>query len=165
MRKLELKDICGYFPYGLKVNQKGFPNRTINPMKRNRNERGMCIGDFFWITTEKPILRPLSDLYKETTNNGSEPFIPIVELAQIVFTDSKFELSNNRGKLCALSGDRKVFYECGVFLTENASGCVWGLVFQYQLFDKLNEWKIDYRGLIDAGLAVSVYDLSENPYK
>jgi hypothetical protein len=36
---------------------------------------------------------------------------------------------------------------------------------QLQLFDFLNELKIDYRGLIDDGVAVSVYDLEINPYK
>jgi hypothetical protein len=36
---------------------------------------------------------------------------------------------------------------------------------QYLIFDYLHELKIDYRGLIDAGLAVSVYDLETNPYE
>jgi hypothetical protein len=36
---------------------------------------------------------------------------------------------------------------------------------QYQLFDFLHELKIDYRGLIDAGLAVDCNTLEVNPYK
>lgn len=36
---------------------------------------------------------------------------------------------------------------------------------QYHLFDYMNELKLDYRGLIDANLSVSVHDLPENPYK
>ena len=36
---------------------------------------------------------------------------------------------------------------------------------QYQLFDYMNSLFIDYRGLIDANLAISVHDLPENPYK
>jgi hypothetical protein len=36
---------------------------------------------------------------------------------------------------------------------------------QFVLFDYMNELKIDYRGLIYAGLAMSVYDLETNPYK
>jgi len=36
---------------------------------------------------------------------------------------------------------------------------------QYQLFDYLHELKIDYRGLIDAGLAIDVNTLEVNPYK
>jgi hypothetical protein len=35
---------------------------------------------------------------------------------------------------------------------------------QYMIFDCLHELKIDYRGLIDAGLCVSCYDLEKNPY-
>lgn len=33
------------------------------------------------------------------------------------------------------------------------------------LFDTFHRYHIDYRGLIDKGLAISVFDLSENPYK
>ena len=36
---------------------------------------------------------------------------------------------------------------------------------QYQLFDYLHELKIDYRRLIDAGLAIDVNTLEVNPYK
>lgn len=35
----------------------------------------------------------------------------------------------------------------------------------YPLLDLLNRYHIDYRGLIDKGLAISVFDLHENPYK
>lgn len=33
------------------------------------------------------------------------------------------------------------------------------------IFDKLNEWMIDYRGLIDLGLAIDVTTIKENPYE
>jgi len=55
--------------------------------------------------------------------------------------------------------DYSGFYYCdedGNLLT------IWN---QYQLFDYLHELKIDYRGLIASGLAVSVYELKNNPYK
>lgn len=33
------------------------------------------------------------------------------------------------------------------------------------IYDKLNEWMFDYRGLISAGLAIDVNTLPENPYE
>jgi len=35
----------------------------------------------------------------------------------------------------------------------------------YDLYDFYNSLKIDYRNLIEKNLAISVYDLQENPYK
>lgn len=36
---------------------------------------------------------------------------------------------------------------------------------QRDLFDLLHRLHFDHRGLIDAGLAVSVHDLKQNPYE
>lgn len=36
---------------------------------------------------------------------------------------------------------------------------------QVAILDRLAEWLFDYRGLIPAGLAVSVHDLPTNPYE
>jgi len=101
-QELESKDICGYLPYKLNVlfencdmaaiESIGFPDggiqlcekgdwRRYHLMSKIKKEADRC----------KIILRPISDLYKEITNNGSEPFIPIVELAMVAFPKTKAE--------------------------------------------------------------------------
>ena len=177
-RKLELKDIAGYLPYKMqmKLSRKviWYPNLNEKPVIKECDatltidllsdiKSGMLDSMAKFI----PILRPISDLYKEITNNGSEPFIPIVELAEIVYPHSGWNFNNSRGYAYngRNNGTNWLFkYIDGYFsLMENFKDT--NITNQYQLFDKLNEWKIDYRGLIDAGLAVSVYDLEINPYK
>ena len=152
-RKLELKDIAGYLPYELKVIEYVFSE--IHTIKLD------IIKNLF-LDRVKPILRPLPDLYKEITNNGSEQFIPIVELAKIAFPNIKWKLASG---MCVNENLEAFEFDEGYFYSECRNVKNIAVHSQYQLFDKLHEWKIDYRGLIDACLAVSVYDLSENPYK
>jgi len=171
-RKLELKDVSGYFPYGLKVLHDGYVKEAFaigfqvkNPMvslfwddgKRARN-------DNFDLNTCKPVLRPLSNLCKTIIHNGKE-IVPIVELAKIAFPNTAWILSKDfEEKYCA----KYLGLEFN-FVKHLKSFYIWrvdedfGVNNQYILFDYLHELKIDYRGLIDAGLAISVYGLPENP--
>ena len=161
-RKLELKDICGYLPHGLIVvkNRNKYPASTII-----KNE--LRSGELSLDENYMPIIRPLSDLYKTITHNGKE-IVPIVELAKISLNfkcwhfnenengDFKYaEFNSEYGYIKFWYSDEEDCFKCDKKDVLN----------QYQLFDYLNELKIDYRGLIDLGLAVSVYDLEENPYK
>lgn len=91
------------------------------------------------LTNFKPILRPMSDLDKEITHKG-ETFVPIDRLRGID-GDIQFKYE----KLYSVKG------YCMHWITA--------------IIDNLSEWMFDYRGLIDAGLAVSVYDLKRNPYE
>lgn len=88
MRTLELKDICGYLPYGLKFLSDYFstPHEIVSidltdntaDFSNNCGYTNKSLGEV------KPILRPMSDLTKEIRQNcynNSKPFIPIVELA------------------------------------------------------------------------------------
>ena len=65
-RKLELKDICGYLPYGLCF-EDGI----------KLTEYGI-LSNLNYLTHLAIILRPLSDLYCAITHNGKE-IVPIVE--------------------------------------------------------------------------------------
>ena len=182
-RKLELKDIAGYLPYGLHCYSKKLQeNIPIYGHKSNRllcgcydlqfykhlNIDGFFIGDK--INNFKPILRPLFDLYKTITHNGKE-IVPIVKLAKIAFHN--YEWSNWivwDNKSIAITREDEVII--GVFDFEK-EGCYFFSTLKDdvplknlpQLFDYLNELKIDYRGLIDSGLAVDVNTLNINPYK
>jgi len=87
----------------------------------------------------KPILRPLSDLTKEIGHNG-EKFVPDQELQKYV--------DANNGLLKYKKQDVYDLASC-----------------EYWIVEKLFEWKFDTHGLIEAGLAIDVNKLSDNPYK
>jgi hypothetical protein len=145
MRTLELKDICGYLPHGLyclncddMIEEIEFDN--VGNLMRGIDLQDEAEDDE-WVASQqyKPVLRPLSDLYRTIIHTGKE-IIPIMGIRKIIndfeydFLDIKEELNVDRSTLI-------------------------------DLFDFLNELKIDYRQLLDNELAVSVYDIKVNPYK
>lgn len=161
MKTLELKDICGYLS-----------GRILG----KHPEGDICWIDLAFVAKHgielcnyRPVLRPMSDLTKEIRQNcynNSKPFIPIVELA------------------CMLEaqGYWRVYGAGAADFGEDDESCIAQLVFdgdhfvytvddEYDTFnsvaiyDKLNAWMFDYRGLISAGLAVDVNTLPENPYE
>lgn len=137
MKILELKDICGYLPYGLM--QKHY-NDVCSFTIATQSCMGKDVFHEMPIRFGKPILRPMSDLTKEITHKG-EKFVPL-------------DVLNNRGHFIE-------FDTAGLLYT--VGGCMdsdWLMV-----FDKFHEWMFDYRGLISAGLAIDVNTLPENPYE
>lgn len=137
MKTLELKDICGYLPYGLM--QKHY-NDVCSFTIATQSCMGKDVFHEMPIRFGKPILRPMSDLTEEITHRG-EKFVP-------------FDVLNNRGRFIE-------FDATGLLYT--TAGCIdsdWPMV-----FDKFHEWMFDYRGLISAGLAIDVNTLPENPYE
>lgn len=137
MKTLELKDICGYMPYGLM--QKHYKN--VCPFAIEIQSH---IGGYVFLKIPfrhgKPLLRPMSDITKEIIHEG-ERFVPI-------------DVLNDRGRFIE-------FDTAGLLYT--VGGCMdsdWLMV-----FDKFHEWMFDYRGLISAGLAIDVNTLPENPYE
>jgi hypothetical protein len=171
MKTLELKDIAGYFPHELKVLYEYVGIADIETIGISGGIQLGEKGDWrrYHIIKEiencKPILRPLSDLYKPIIHNGKE-IIPIVECAKITHPKYTWRLVSSEDRQFAQSDialwfnyNKNKFFFTGLYSNMNAC------LNQVQLFDFLNELKIDYRGLIDAGLAVSVYDLENNPYK
>jgi hypothetical protein len=169
-RKLELKDICGYLPHDLCAEIE-----LIDEMKVyliNMLTTGISIGlipierkmigfakrDICDIT---PILLPVSDLYKTITHNGKE-IVPIVELAKIAYPNVNWYLVKG-GAECDTGYDFiKFSFVRNSFSKSNGGAANQD---QVQLFDYLHELKIDYRGLIDADLAIDVNTLENNPYK
>ena len=137
MKTLELKDICGHLPYGLM--QKHY-NDVCSFTIATQSCMGKDVFHEMPIRFGKPILRPMSDLTEEITHRG-EKFVPL-------------DVFNDRGHFIE-------FDVAGLLYT--VGGCMdsdWLMV-----FDKLNEWMFDYRGLISAGLAIDVNTLPENPYE
>lgn len=180
MVTLQLKDICGYIPYDL-IGQSTVGktlNRIISITKGDYNEliRIMPIekgNDFpIHVSNIKPILYPIDYLYKPMIKNGEE-IIPIVELAKITMQDAirkeywkpeDFVLVGDKVKL----GNYTFFYEkreCFSWSYKYSDLNDQTALYQLQIFDLIHELKIDIRGLIPQGLAVSVDELEVNPYK
>lgn len=144
MKTLELKDICGYLPYGLKyqwTNMKSVRLISMTDEVDYSSQHSLSTAwEWMMHRQARPILRPMSDLTKEITHRG-EKFVPL-------------DVFNDRGHFIE-------FDVAGLLYT--VGGCMdsdWLMV-----FDKLNEWMFDYRGLISAGLAIDVNTLPENPYE
>jgi hypothetical protein len=169
MRNLELKEIVAYIPYKIM----GYEASGHICWFNSKELATMDLSGYL------PILRPLSNLYKTITHNGKE-IVPIVELAKIAYCGMKWTLSENfavsfNGRIeirfmfikevnSFVINDNEDYFD-GQTDDRYNFGRESSVFNQVQLFDYLNELKIDYRGLIDAGLAVSVYDLKVNPYK
>jgi hypothetical protein len=161
-RELKISDIVGYMPYLLKL-QCDNHIYTLNNEQPGLSKVNSSVS-IDWIARKsdlvfKPIVRPPSDLYKTITHNGKE-IVPIVECAKIHKSQEDWKLNVR----LARSASYMFGYGHNGFYV--AYGSMRGEVFnQYQLFDYLNELKIDYRGLIDAGLAIDCNTLENNPYK
>ena len=144
MKTLELKDICGYLPYGLKyqwTNMKSVRLISMTDEVDYSSQHSLSTAwEWMMHRQARPILRPMSDLTKEITHRG-EKFVPL-------------DVFNDRGHFIE-------FDAAGLLYT--VGGCMdsdWLMV-----FDKFHEWMFDYRGLISTGLAIDVNTLPENPYE
>jgi hypothetical protein len=176
--KLKLTDIAGYMPYGLKVYDENeategmrtftvkgieFDTELFNPQEDEND--WLDIGYF------KPILRPLSDMWQAITHNGKE-ITPIFECAKIAeIPHCKSLIIDHKGVHDIMNYMHFDYHKPDGYHFKNAFG---GFFYtgravnvnnQYQLFDFLNELKIDYRGLIESGLAIDANTLNPNPYE
>lgn len=162
-RELTLTDIAGYLPHKLQIEyQFGWEICTANIW----NLQGAIVANF------KPILRPMSDLCEEITEQGyneGKPFVPIVTMAKVAYNDVGdwgHPIYSGEVYQCSCNG---IFYGFepadGSFIVCDQTGFPAFSPKQRDLFDLLHRLHFDYRGLIDAGLAVSVHDLKKNPYE
>lgn len=168
--KLELKHLAGYLPYGLKIQllkREVFTKRIC----AGSTDKGILrIGDdghHRWeesFDNIKPILRPLSDLTKEIEVNG-EKFIPMIELAGIgsYSPKNRWSIDERNLKVKHESGGEFYFASDKSFVyKESDKWKDFGIACnQFDLFQKLNEWHIDFNGLIEKGLAISIHDVEE----
>lgn len=166
-RELTLTDIAGYLEH---------------PLLGQHPSGNIC-----WIDVEfvakygialagyKPVLRPMSDLYKEITDkdyNGGEPFVPIVELANLLGESKIYQWKLHSDGRCAFSPEAMDYFrwlEEEKSFIHSLSYCEFStgyVIFnQHEMYDLLHRLHFDYRGLIPVGLAVSVHDLPTNPYE
>jgi len=125
--KLELKQIVGYLPYGLKV----FYMEDIYDvtLEDEMDSFSICLKDVLE-GNHKPLFRPLSDLEKEINVNG-EKFIPISKMEGINFNISLKWIKNDVNSI------------------------------PNYLYEKLQEWNFDVKGLIEKGLAIDINTLQQ----
>ena len=140
-RELTLPDIVGYLPYGLYCwygeNIKAALMAGITDYQIPIFEVG-----------RKPILRPMSDIYVKITERGyndGKPFVPVKRLGELLGSDYED---------CLILDCRIKYSPSEVWYSDMCA-----------FLDLLHRLHFDYRGLIDAGLAVSVHDLPTNPYE
>lgn len=153
MKTLELKDICGYLPYGLKyqwTNMKSVRLISMTDEVDYSSQHSLSTAwEWMMHRQARPILRPMSDLTKEIIHRG-EKFVPMVELGECANVEVEVaDFEFKRDKVIDV-----LFHN---ILSGERSSII--------IFDKLNEWMFDYRGLISAGLAIDVNTLPENPYE
>ncbi len=113
-----------------------------------------------------PILRPLSDLTKEIEHK-EEKFVPIIELAKVAFTNSRFsfELSEGLDKFVWIDDDWNNFKFSFDGYNFHYDGYSRFIPNQFKLYQKLIEWHFDISDLISKGEAIDVNTLETNPYK
>ena len=114
--KLELKHISPYLPYGLKVERVnkggepeilhaiGFHDNGMVSYEDNREaglhwvDLAVCrrlkdrVGGYFFIDLYKPILRPMSDLYKPCLEGGKIPIEIIAEILEDVYFNEEYSV-------------------------------------------------------------------------
>ena len=166
--ELTLPDIVGYLPYGLYCwygeNIKAALMVGITDYQIPIFEVG-----------RKPILRPISDLRVEITERGyneGKPVVPILELANLLGSPALYQWILNSDGCCAFSPEAMDYFRWleeeksfihSLSYGDSSTGYV--ICNQHEMYDLLHRLHYDYRGLIDAGLAVSVHDLPTNPYE
>lgn len=156
-RELTLTDIAGYLPYGLKLLDRKRGMTTVWEWQSaaccdwNGEEKvEMISGEKYSeeLVMASPILRPMSDLFVKITERGyndGKPFVPVKRLGELLGSDYED---------CLILDCRIKYSPSEVWYSDMCA-----------FLDLLHRLHFDYRGLIDAGLAVSVHDLPTNPYE
>lgn len=142
MEKLELKHIAPYLPYGLKILRPD--GRTVLKVSRLVgnlyifNINGLETFGSVASNTNKPILRPLSDLTKEIEHNG-ERFVPAHEWDLIPFHGHSGWAND---------------------LTVDGDTTSWEITGIINYSEQFFKYHFDVFGLIDNGLAVDMNSIT-----
>lgn len=141
MEKLELHEIVGYLPYGLKLNTVKNEMYLID-FKNKKIEstfRGHLINIYEWDEI-KPILRPLSDLTKFIKING----LNLLAISEIEKEFNSFYFS--------------IGSYCGIIIRDKNPR--YSNIIEYQdIIQKLYSWHFDIHNLINRGLAIDINKL------
>lgn len=190
-RKLELKDVSGYLPYGMRFQEQKYHTilRMDSIESRNSHQiwatqkyiKGVkdvndinylylsarnCSGEGFRMKDIKPALHPMSDLIKSIAVKGynkNKEFIPLIELAKYDTGNEGLEYELKRN-----TDPSHADYYISITIKGNPEPCIYSFsknaeyegVSMWEL-DFLNQWMFDYRGLIDAHIAIDINKINE----
>lgn len=153
-KELLIKDLCARLPYGVKGidTRYGKPNEfhtitgvTYIPVFGYSINFDNGDNSYLEHNSFKPILFPLSAINQEIEVNGEK-----VKISR--------KINNNFAHRFFIDDDGDISID------EDDASYVYLQEYSF-ILDAFNKYHIDYRGLIDKGLAISVFDLPENPYK
>lgn len=162
-------DVCSRIPYGVKA-------ISMYSSSEGEEVTGMYPSGEFYLgdnhkivhSSIKPILFPISCLIKEIQFRGRK-IIPLVEIGKMEGLDGQPAIDYVYGRLyrALYENDIEMCYDIveRSFKIERIDGSENFPCNVVKSLDWLNSRMIDYRGLIDKGLAKSVFDLKENPYE
>lgn len=158
-------------PYELKFNVIGiegikclcglnFIDKEPNIYAITKEVSGIFCNEQILIHLCLPILRQLSDITKPITHNG-EMFIPIVELAKIMYPNYEWKLSASGNYAVVGNGYYTFEYDGGYdcFLINNSAQMP-----QLVCLLKLVEWHFDIAGLIDKKEAIDCNSIKNFNY-
>lgn len=153
IKKLELKHLVGYLPYGLKVMIDLGKSYSIANLSENGFDR-----NFLYNLSQNKVqifgLRPLSDLTKFCEDLG---FVPIEQLYKIQW-DGTHHLSD-KNKYYTI--DVGLITKCSHNSTamETSMNIKYPLNNNYWKIEKLLEWHFDIHNLIENNLAIDINTL------
>lgn len=144
MEKLTIQQIAPYIPYGLEGNY--LLSDVVPTYKDELRGKKLTLDNVdFFIKYATPILHPISCLTKTIQHEGRE-FIPIVELAKIAFPDRYWEIDGN-GVAKAEYIDDPIQFWYSHMVKGFCNNWKPYTPNQYQLFQKLAEWHINFVGI------------------
>lgn len=159
--KLELKHITPYLPYGLQILRPD-GNTVLNVVGLSINGIVTVMEDcqerYCSMSGIRPMLRPMSDVYKPL-DGGSAPIVELAKLGAKIFgldfsvchiNKYEFTVFSNEGYEFGFTG-------LGFYLLNNKEDNA--DISQLELFNYLFEHHFDVFGLIDKGLAVDVNEI------
>lgn len=141
MKKLEISHVAPYLPHKLEIKVGHISTATMTTDETSA--KLIRVSSVLSVEAYQPILRPLSDLTKEITHRG-KTFVPEAKIKNMFGDDIPNWNSFNQG----WRNDD---------LTDT--------IIEHCVFSKLCEWMFDTQNLIGRNLAISVHDLTENPYE
>lgn len=155
-KELLIKDLCARLPYGVRGRDRFFDEKDMTSVIVGITYDDTCdtylahyedgnVGLISGIDEFKPILFPLSAINEYLDINGEQ--ICVRYLIEGNFKHSFYIESDGD---IDIEGSEASY----VYLEEYSF-----------IIDTFNRYHIDYRDLIGKGLAISVFDLPENPYK
>lgn len=153
-KELLIKDLCARLPYGVKVMTSDIDRGNIHKFN----------GGIY--TLDSIDARGFIEVFEEDMGLVSVDEIkPIFFPLSVIYRDIEI----NKVRICVSSYINDSVLSSGIFLNPIYADIEsWGNISleEYSsILDTFHRYHIDYRNLIGQGLAISVFDLPENPYK